>query len=137
MLPTPAEVIPVDGLWVPVVVAGRNVYILPGVPSLFGCMLEAIPPERFGEVPKRARGVVHTRWREGDVAGSLNKCVEAFPGVDFGSYPATTDEGKKVYTTKLTMEGDDEGEVADAAHRLAGAVEGEIVETPAQKLEAS
>lgn len=132
MLPAPAEVVPVPGLWVPVVVAGGNVYVLPGIPSLFKRMLQAIPEERFGEVPRQARAILYTQWREGDIANNLNQCVEAFPGVQFGSYPATTDEAKRVYMTKLTIEGDEEGEVAEAAKRLAGDVEGELVEEARQ-----
>eukprot|EP00897_Mesotaenium_endlicherianum_P006976 jgi/Mesen1/6306/ME000325S05439 len=65
------EVLVTEGLWVPLVVLESNVYILPGVPSLFTRMLDA---HKHGE---------------GDLAKELTSIATDFPDVSIGSYPAT------------------------------------------------
>lgn len=126
-LPTPAEVIEVEGLWTPLLVVGSNVHILPGVPDLFARMLSAVPLPRLGGAPPRTTLVVHTRWREGEVAAPLRAALDRFPALRFGSYPATTSEARERYVTKLVIEGDDAAAVADAAAELAAGVQGALV----------
>lgn len=96
-------------LW-PVVVVD-NVWILPGVPSIFRRKFEAIR-EQFRAPPIHSR-VVFSRVGEGQIADTLDAVVAAFPAVEVGSYPHLDAPDYKV---KLTLDGRDEAAV-DAATR--------------------
>lgn len=118
-LPTPAEVLFTPGLWVPLVVAGGNVHILPGIPRLFQAMIEAHKGRFQG--PKSYSQDVLTQQGEGDLAGPLAEVAKAHPSVRIGSYPNTDfdafqgrGEQSLAYRVKIMFEGRDVEEVAAA-----------------------
>jgi molybdopterin-biosynthesis enzyme MoeA-like protein len=104
----------------PVVVV-RNVWILPGVPSIFRRKFEAVR-ELFRAPPIHGRAL-YSRAGEGEIAGALDETVARFAGVDVGSYPHldATD-----YRVKITLDGRDaaavDGALAFLAARLGDAV---------------
>lgn len=128
MLPRPCEVFWTEGLWVPLVCVVGKVYVLPGIPGLFERMLGSVPLERLGGVRERVRRVVYCEMGEGDIAGFLDKADEEFEDVMFGSYPATTEAERRVYRTKITVEGDEEGEVQRATEKVRAEVGGQVEE---------
>lgn len=98
-------------MW-PVVVM-NNVWILPGVPSIFRRKFEAIR-DLFVGPPIHARAVYSTE-PEGAIADALDAVVAAFPMVDIGSYPHIE---ARDYKVKLTLEGRDSRAVDDATANL-------------------
>lgn len=124
MLPEPCETFWTGGLWVPLACVNKNVYVLPGIPRLFTEMLDSIPKERLGEVRERARAVVLCDLPEGDLAATLDEAHKKNRDLAFGSYPATTKHARQLYRTKITVEGDDDEEVASAAQEVCTAVQG-------------
>lgn len=104
----------------PVVVV-ENVWILPGVPSIFRRKFEAIR-ELFRTQPIHARAV-YSREGESPIADALDAVVAAWPSVEIGSYPHVDAPGYKV---KITLDGRDRAEVeaatADLMGRLGAAV---------------
>jgi molybdenum cofactor synthesis domain-containing protein len=107
----------------PVVVV-RNVWILPGVPSIFRAKFEAVR-ELFRAPPIHGRAL-YSRAGEGEIAGALDETVAAFPGVDVGSYPhlEATD-----YRVKITLDGRDRTAVDAALAFLAGRLGEAVVKT--------
>lgn len=125
LLPTPSEVLVTPGLWVPLVVAGGNVHILPGIPRLFQSIIEANVAKFKG--PASHALTLHTNCGEGDVAAPLAEVAAAFPGVRIGSYPNTawdlnTPEAALAYRVKLQFEGRDAAAVAAAAQAAQQAI---------------
>jgi molybdenum cofactor synthesis domain-containing protein len=104
----------------PVVVV-RNVWILPGVPSIFRAKFETVR-ELFRASPIHTRAL-YSRAGEGEIAGALDETVAAFPGVDVGSYPQLEARDHRV---KITLDGRDAAAVERAltflAERLGAAV---------------
>jgi molybdenum cofactor synthesis domain-containing protein len=104
----------------PVVVV-RNVWILPGVPSIFRAKFETVR-ELFRAPPIHGRAL-YSRAGEGPIAGALDETVAAFPGVEVGSYPHLDAPD---YRVKITFDGRDAGAVDRAlaflAERLGDAV---------------
>jgi molybdenum cofactor synthesis domain-containing protein len=101
-----------DDVWP--VVAYRNVYILPGVPTLFRRKFVDIR-DRFRSEPMTvARAYVGAD--EGDIAADLNAVVAAFPAVKIGSYPRFSEKDFRVL---VTFEGRVAGDVAGALAMLA------------------
>jgi molybdenum cofactor synthesis domain-containing protein len=104
----------------PVVVV-RNVWILPGVPSIFRAKFEAVR-ELFRAPPIHGRAL-YSRAGEGEIAGALDETVAAFPGVEVGSYPHLE---ARDYRVKITLDGRDGAAVDRAlaflAERLGDAV---------------
>ncbi|MCX5741298.1 MAG: molybdopterin-binding protein, partial [Proteobacteria bacterium] len=104
------------------VVAFRNVYILPGVPTLFR--------RKFGEIRERFRGAPVTVARiyvdadEGELAPILDGVVAAFARVKIGSYPRVAEPDFKVL---LTLEGREPADVAGAYAMLAAALGARVV----------
>lgn len=98
-----------------------NVWILPGVPSIFRRKFEAIR-ELFRTQPIHARAVYSCEG-ESPIADALDAVVAAWPGVEVGSYPHVDAPGYKV---KITLDGRDRAAVdaatADLVERLGGAV---------------
>jgi molybdenum cofactor synthesis domain-containing protein len=95
------------------VAAFRNVYILPGVPSIFRAKFTAIR-ERFREAPWHTRRV-YCQSDEGALAAHLDAIVAAFPGVSVGSYPRLERVEFKVI---VTIEGKDAAVVDRATDEL-------------------
>jgi molybdenum cofactor synthesis domain-containing protein len=99
------------GVW-PVVVV-RNVWILPGVPSIFRRKFESVR-ELFRAAPIFARAL-YSIDGEGAIAGALDEVVSAFPSVEVGSYPHVDAAD---YRVKITFDGRDRGAVDDAVALL-------------------
>jgi molybdenum cofactor synthesis domain-containing protein len=104
----------------PVIVV-RNVWIFPGVPSIFQRKLAAVR-ELFRASPIHSRAL-YLREGEGAIAGVLDDVVAAFPDVDIGSYPHP---GAPDYRVKITLDGRDaarlDGALAALVSQLGDAV---------------
>jgi molybdenum cofactor synthesis domain-containing protein len=104
----------------PVVVI-RNVWILPGVPSIFRRKFEAVR-ELFRTSPIYSRAVFSTS-AEGPIADALDAVVAAWPAVEIGSYPHVD---AVEYKVKITLDGRDrqavEAATTDLCQRLGAAV---------------
>ncbi len=107
----------------PVVVV-RNVWILPGVPSIFRAKFEAVR-ELFRAPPIHGRAL-YSRAGEGAIAGALDETVAAFPGVDVGSYPHLE---ARDYRVKITLDGRDAAAVDRALAFLVGLLGDAVVRT--------
>ncbi len=114
-LPMPCEIIQTEGLWLPLVVV-KNVYILPGIPSLFEKLVNGIK-HRF-DGPAIERILIYTLNSEGDIAADLERIQNAFPKVAIGSYPKTSD----AYKVMISLEGTDHQAVQEAAHQVEVAI---------------
>jgi molybdenum cofactor synthesis domain-containing protein len=95
------------------VVAYRNVFILPGVPTLFRRKFVDIR-DRFRVVPVTTARV-YLDADEGEIAVDLDAVVAAFPGVKLGSYPRFHETEFKVL---ITLEGRTPPDVAAAFANL-------------------
>lgn len=103
-----------DGdIFFPQVVAA-NVVIFPGVPSLFRLKFNAIA-HRFGGRPVFHQKLVTTAG-EADIADELTAIQLRWPSVAIGSYPQFD---TPPWTVTLTLDGLDEGEVAECAEAVA------------------
>src|SRR5215831_1282683 len=120
-VPEGAVMVPADSPSWPVT-SFRNIYILPGVPSIFRRKFNAIR-ERFRVAPFFVRRV-YCMADEGVLAAFLDAIVADFPGVSVGSYPRydATD-----FRVLITLEGKDEGHVAAAALALVERLPANIV----------
>jgi molybdopterin-biosynthesis enzyme MoeA-like protein len=107
----------------PVVVV-RNVWILPGVPSIFRAKFEAVR-ELFRAPPIHGRAL-YSRAGEGEIAGALDETVAAFPGVEVGSYPHLEAHD---YRVKITLDGRDAAAVDRALAFLVGLLGDAVVRT--------
>ena len=96
-----------DSVWP--VVAYQNVFILPGVPTLFRRKFVDIR-DQFRAVPVTAARV-YTTLEEGELAPHLDAVVAANPTVKLGSYPRFSERDFRVL---VTFEGDD-GAAVDTA----------------------
>ncbi len=115
-----------DHVWP--VVCYRNVYIMPGVPTLFRRKFIDIR-DRFRSVPVTAARV-YVDLEEGELAPYLDAVVQRFPEVRVGSYPRFSERDFKVL---ITLEGTDSPTVTAAFEALVRAVGEKLVrtETPA------
>jgi molybdenum cofactor synthesis domain-containing protein len=106
----------------PVVVV-RNVWILPGVPSIFRRKFEAVR-ELFRASPIHGRAL-YSRAGEGEIAGALDETVARFAaaGVEVGSYPHLDAAD---YRVKITLDGRDAAAVDGALAFLAARL-GDVV----------
>lgn len=109
-----------DQIWP--VVALNNVYIMPGVPSLFRRKFVDIR-DRFRAVPVTAARL-YIDVEEGELAPSLHAVVERYPSVKVGSYPRFSERDFKVLVTLEGAAGDD---VTAAFEMLAGAIGARVV----------
>jgi len=125
-LPKGADILLTEGLWVPLAVmggegggdeaakeaaGGAEVYILPGIPSLFQRMLMAQEPRFRG--PAIYSTTIFTNSGEGDLAEALNEIVAKYPKCDFGSYPKT--RADEDYLTKLVLHSRDKTIIEQAS----------------------
>ncbi|MBI5497476.1 MAG: competence/damage-inducible protein A [Deltaproteobacteria bacterium] len=102
-LPHPCELVHTDGMWVPVVLV-RNVYVLPGIPSLFQSMLESLAPRLQG-TPIRLQSI-YTQQGESELAEHLEATLAAHAGVEIGSYPRMNDPDHRVRVTLESRDAD-------------------------------
>jgi molybdenum cofactor synthesis domain-containing protein len=107
----------------PVVVV-RNVWILPGVPSIFRRKWEAVR-ELFRAAPIHGRAI-YSRVGEGPIAGAMDQVVAAFPTVEVGSYPHVE---ARDYKVKITLDGRDAAAVDAATARLVTLLADAVVRT--------
>ena len=92
----------------------RNVWVLPGVPTIFRRKFEAVR-ELFRAGPIHGRAL-YSRAGEGPIAGALDEAVARFPEVEIGSYPHPEAHD---YRVKITIDGRDAARVDDALGWLA------------------
>jgi molybdenum cofactor synthesis domain-containing protein len=116
-----------DQVWP--VVCYRNVYIMPGVPTLFRRKFIDIR-DRFRAVPVTAARI-YTDLDEGELAPHLDAVVRDFPAVRVGSYPRFSERDFRVI---VTLEGTARTEVTGAFEALSRGLDGHVVrrEEPAQ-----
>jgi molybdenum cofactor synthesis domain-containing protein len=107
----------------PVVVV-RNVWILPGVPSIFRRKWETVR-ELFRAAPIHGRAV-YSGVAEGPIAGAMDEVVAAFPSVEIGSYPHVE---ARDYKVKITLDGRDAAAVDAATARLVTLLADAVVRT--------
>jgi molybdenum cofactor synthesis domain-containing protein len=96
------------------VVACRNVYILPGVPSILQRKFAMIR-DRFAATPFFSRAI-YSMDGEGAIAHILDQAAADFPSVAIGSYPHVDATDHKVL---ITLDGRDEATVARACDQVA------------------
>jgi molybdenum cofactor synthesis domain-containing protein len=109
-----------DKIWP--VVCYRNVYIMPGVPTLFR--------RKFVDIRDRFRATAVTAARlyvdleEGELAPHLDAIVGSFPSVKIGSYPRFSERDFRVL---VTLESAAASDVRAAFDRLAEQLAGKVV----------
>ena len=113
-----------DHVWP--VLCFKNVYILPGVPTLFRRKFIDIR-DRFRATPVWAARI-YTNGEEGDLAPKLDAVVAAYPNVKLGSYPRFTE---KEFSVLLTLEGAAAAEVTAAFEMLSAQLGAQLVRTEA------
>jgi molybdenum cofactor synthesis domain-containing protein len=111
--PEGAELIVQPGTWFPVL-AVDDVYMLPGVPSLFRAQLEAVLG-RLSGTPVYLR-VLYLSLGESEIAGVVDKVALDMPHVAIGSYPVF--DRSLDYLVKVTVECVEQGPVEDAVERI-------------------
>lgn len=104
------------------VVAIRNVYILPGIPSILQRKF-ALIRDRFRAPPFFGR-LVYSRAGEGAIAGILDKAAADFPSVAIGSYPHIDSTDHKVL---ITLDGRDEAAVIRACTQIVAGLGSAVV----------
>jgi len=109
-----------DQVWP--VVAYKNVYILPGVPTLFRRKFVDIR-DRFRAEPMTVARV-YLDADEGQIANDLDAVVAAFPAVRVGSYPRFAE---KDFRVMITLEGQTTDDVAGAQAMLVARLEAKVV----------
>ncbi|KAG7384790.1 enhancer of mRNA decapping 4 [Phytophthora pseudosyringae] len=128
ILPEDCKILHGSG-WTPIAVV-RNVYILPGIPSMVTDMLTC-NEEHFVGVPIH-RVIVSTLEYEGILAGSLKAVQKEHANVIIGSYVNLSEEKTGVrdtsFNTRLTVEGRGVEEVKKVGNKLVELFKGKIVE---------
>jgi molybdenum cofactor synthesis domain-containing protein len=113
-----------DMIWP--VVAYRNVYILPGVPTLFRRKFIDIR-DRFRAAPVTAARL-YVDLEEGELAPHLDAVVAQFANVKIGSYPRFSERDFRVL---VTLEGLGAAEVAAAFEALSARIGNGVVRSEA------
>ena len=109
-----------DQIWP--VIAYQNVFIMPGVPTLFRRKFIDIR-DRFRAVPVTAARI-YVNLEEGELAPHLDAVVRDFPAVRIGSYPRFSERDFKVL---VTLESSDGAAVTGAFEALTIAVGDRLV----------
>jgi molybdenum cofactor synthesis domain-containing protein len=104
------------------VVALRNVYVLPGVPSILQRKF-AMVRDRFAAPPFFSRAI-YSRDGEGAIAHVLDRAAADFPSVAIGSYPHIDASDHKVF---ITLDGRDEVSVAQACAQVVAGLGAAVV----------
>jgi molybdenum cofactor synthesis domain-containing protein len=95
------------------VIAVNNVFILPGVPSIFRRKFASVR-ELFRAGPIHSQAL-YSRESEGTIAATLDAVVAEFPMVAIGSYPRLD---APEYKVKITLDGRDASAVESASVAL-------------------
>lgn len=122
ILPHPAEVLDVPGLWMPIVHI-ENTYVLPGVPPLFDKIIDMLAPRFSG--PKKKRVLIYTQMYETQIAQSLEQIQNEYPQVAIGSYPQLPQDE---YRVMVSLEGVVHDDVDQAAAKSCQAIAGVVIE---------
>jgi molybdenum cofactor synthesis domain-containing protein len=109
-----------DALWP--VVCFKNVYILPGVPTLFRRKFVDIR-DRFRSAPVTTARL-YVDGEEGELAPDMDAIVAAHPRVRVGSYPRFSERDFRVL---ITLEGSDAADVRAAFDALAARLGNRVV----------
>ena len=117
--PAGARVETFPDIWLPLV-SVENVFILPGVPSLFALLLPMVFA-RYEGTPKHLLELA-TQTAEGDLAADLEEALRLWPTVTIGSYPQERGKGFRV---RLCLEGPDLKELDEATSWLEARIGGE------------
>ncbi|CEP17584.1 hypothetical protein [Parasitella parasitica] len=106
---------------IPIVVVHDNVYILPGIPSLFQLLLDTLRPrlEAISQTVRLYRKEIATASPEVSIAAILSDLHTQH--VKIGSYPVWNDDKVKVV---VTVSGQDSYKVNETADRLTKAING-------------
>ncbi|XXQ33325.1 MoaB/Mog domain-containing protein [Plasmodiophora brassicae] len=113
-LPYPADkIISTPGLWVPAVQV-RNVFTLPGIPSLFESMVKSILAQLDCGTGKFHRLSLNLAVGESEIADCLAEVQSEFPTVEIGSYPKLSQGDPPSYTTQLCFTSRDQQLARDA-----------------------
>jgi len=99
------------------VISFRNVYVLPGVPSILQRKFAMIR-RRFAAPPFYCRQI-YSRECEGAIADSLDRAAADFPTVAIGSYPHLDANDHQVL---VTLDGRDEATVGRACDQIVAAL---------------
>ncbi len=104
------------GRWPTVCV--ENVYVLPGVPSIFRRKLDQLAPHLAGDAPFLSRAL-ETGCDEGTLAPLLKRIVDEHPRVTVGSYPRFVGPGAGLESVvRVTVDGREPAAVDDAMTAL-------------------
>jgi molybdenum cofactor synthesis domain-containing protein len=104
------------------VIAFRNIYVLPGVPSILQRKFTMIR-QRFQAPPFYCRQI-YSRDSEGAIADTLDRAAADFPTVAVGSYPHLEAADHKVL---VTLDGRDEAAVARACAQIVAGLGAAVV----------
>lgn len=104
------------------VVAIRNVYVLPGVPSILQRKFAMIRA-RFAAPPFFSRAI-YSREGEGAIAHVLDQAAADFPTVAIGSYPHLDAMDHKVL---ITLDGRDDASVEEACAQVVAGLGSAVV----------
>jgi molybdenum cofactor synthesis domain-containing protein len=95
-----------------------NVHVMAGVPKIMQAMLDGILPTLKGGRPMISI-TLRCSLPEGRIAEGLGALANAYPDVDFGSYPAWT---KTAFQVSLVVRGEDPDRVEQAAQAVEGLI---------------
>jgi molybdopterin-biosynthesis enzyme MoeA-like protein len=123
--PSPALLLrEIKHIKIPIVVVNENIYILPGIPSLFKLLLDSLQPRLSRSSSKFYRIELATAEPEVDIAGILSKAqIEANPyQIKIGSYPVwnSPDQIKVV----VTVSGRNQEKVKDISQSITYKIKG-------------
>tara|TARA_B100000513_G_scaffold162825_1_gene79470 strand:- start:2742 stop:3221 length:480 start_codon:yes stop_codon:yes gene_type:complete len=100
-----------------------NVFVLPGVPEYFEAKLSTIVAHFVEGVAPPLTRKVELRVAELEIVAALNGVVEAYPTVDFGSYPVDKGEVRTIITLEADAARDSAAErIEDALAALLNAL---------------
>ena len=124
MVPEGTDLVTGDHPSWPVIVV-RNLFILPGIPSLFRAKFDSLHEQLRG-TPWFARRLYVT-VDEGTVARAMRQVAQAHPAVGIGSYPRFDTSAYKVL---VTLESKDEASVETARAALVAALGPAVLTQP-------
>ena len=96
-----------------------NVHVMAGVPKIMQAMLDGILPTLKGGRPMISI-TLRCSLPEGRIAEGFGALANAYPDVDFGSYPAWT---KTAFQVSLVVRGEDPARVEQAAQAVEGLIQ--------------
>jgi molybdopterin-biosynthesis enzyme MoeA-like protein len=125
IFPSPALLLrEIKHIRIPIVVVNENIYILPGIPSLFKLLLDSLQPRFSKSSSQFYRTELATAEPEVAIADILSKAqLEANPyQIKIGSYPvwSSSDQTKVI----VTVSGRDQSKVNDLSQSIMQKVKG-------------